>query len=41
MFLTAAAGRVILNFFARDCRCGTREYPRFDPACARHKELVR
>ena len=26
--------------FTPRCSCGTREYPQFDPACARHKELA-
>ena len=24
----------------QECRCATREYPQFDPACARHKEFA-
>ena len=25
---------------APECRCGTREYPRFDPKCVWHKSLA-
>ena len=31
----------LCKFAVPECRCGTREYPRFDPECARHKELAR
>ena len=33
------AERAPLSAETWDCRCMTREYPRFDPACPRHNML--